>query len=85
MFYKFIIKYLFFTNFISQTHFMYFVLKICSRLQSTLVIAEHNNEKLTPITRHTLTAATKLGGEVSVLVAGTKCGSVSYKGSFKIG
>ncbi|XP_046403397.1 electron transfer flavoprotein subunit alpha, mitochondrial [Ischnura elegans] len=44
------------------------------RFQSTLVIAEHNNEKLSPITLNTLTAAKKLGGEVSVLVAGTKCG-----------
>ncbi|KAJ8879817.1 hypothetical protein PR048_020425 [Dryococelus australis] len=47
------------------------------RLQSTLVIAEHNNEKLLPITQNALTAAKKLGGEVSVLVAGTKCGAVA--------
>uniref|UniRef100_A0A1B6EG33 Electron transfer flavoprotein subunit alpha n=1 Tax=Clastoptera arizonana TaxID=38151 RepID=A0A1B6EG33_9HEMI len=51
--------------------------KVLSRLQSTLIIAEHNNEKLTPITRHALTAATKLGGEISVLVAGSKCGAVA--------
>jgi electron transfer flavoprotein alpha subunit len=44
-----------------------------SRFQSTLVIAEHNNETLTPITRNTLAAASKLGGEVSVLVAGDNC------------
>jgi len=44
------------------------------RLQSTLVIAEHNNEKLTPITQNALTAAKKLGGDITVLVAGTKCG-----------
>ncbi|KAK7865366.1 hypothetical protein R5R35_001856 [Gryllus longicercus] len=47
------------------------------RLQSTLVIAEHNNEKLLPITQNALTAAKQLGGEVSVLVAGTKCGPVA--------
>ncbi|KAK9758694.1 Myelin [Popillia japonica] len=44
------------------------------RLQSTLIIAEHNNEALLPITQNALTAAKKLGGEVTVLVAGTKCG-----------
>lgn len=44
------------------------------RLQSTLVIAEHNDAVLTPITRNAITAAKKLGGEVTVLVAGTKCG-----------
>lgn len=47
------------------------------RFQSTLVIAEHNNEKLLPITQNTISAAKKLGGEISVLVAGTKCGSVA--------
>lgn len=46
------------------------------RLQSTLIIAEHDNEKLATVTRNALTAAKKLGGEVSVLVAGTKVGSV---------
>ncbi|XP_023025826.1 electron transfer flavoprotein subunit alpha wal isoform X2 [Leptinotarsa decemlineata] len=44
------------------------------RFQSTLVIAEHNNEVLSPITQNAITAAEKLGGEVSVLVAGPKCG-----------
>ncbi|XP_022187257.1 electron transfer flavoprotein subunit alpha, mitochondrial [Nilaparvata lugens] len=52
-------------------------IKVSQRLQSTLVIAEHNNENLLPITRHAITAANKLGGEVSVLVAGTKCGPVA--------
>lgn len=47
------------------------------RLQSTLVIAEHNNEKLLPITQNALTAAKQLGGEITVLVAGTKCGPVA--------
>ncbi|XP_028034591.1 electron transfer flavoprotein subunit alpha, mitochondrial [Bombyx mandarina] len=44
------------------------------RLQSTLVLAEHNNEVLSPATQNTLNAAKKIGGDVSVLVAGTKCG-----------
>lgn len=47
------------------------------RFQSTLIIAEHDDEKLNPITLNSLTAAKKLGGEISVLVAGTKCGAVS--------
>lgn len=44
------------------------------RLQSTLVVAEHNNETLSPVTQNALSAAKKIGGEVAVLVAGTKCG-----------
>ncbi|KAK7501629.1 hypothetical protein BaRGS_00007060, partial [Batillaria attramentaria] len=47
------------------------------RCQSTLVIAEHNNEKLTPITLNTVTAANKLGGDVSCIVAGTQCAKVA--------
>jgi len=47
------------------------------RFQSTLVIAEHSNNTLTPITRNAITAAKAIGGDVSVLVAGPKCGPVS--------
>uniref|UniRef100_A0AAQ4QGZ8 Electron transfer flavoprotein subunit alpha n=1 Tax=Gasterosteus aculeatus aculeatus TaxID=481459 RepID=A0AAQ4QGZ8_GASAC len=46
------------------------------KFQSTLVVAEHNNEKLTPITLNAITAASKLGGDVSCLVAGTNCAQV---------
>ncbi|XP_026711814.1 electron transfer flavoprotein subunit alpha, mitochondrial [Athene cunicularia] len=49
------------------------------RFQSTLVIAEHNNEALTPITLNTITAAKRLGGEVSCLVAGTSCDKVAQE------
>ncbi|XP_057320063.1 electron transfer flavoprotein subunit alpha, mitochondrial [Microplitis mediator] len=45
-----------------------------ARLESTLVIAEHNNETLAPITQAALSAAKKIGGDVTVLIAGTKCG-----------
>ncbi|KAL3866566.1 hypothetical protein ACJMK2_043854 [Sinanodonta woodiana] len=45
------------------------------RFKSTLVIVEHDNQKLIPITLNTITAASKLG-EVSCLVAGTKCTKV---------
>jgi len=48
---------------------------------STLVVAEHNNESLLPITQNALTAAGKVGGEISVLVAGTKCSSVAEQAS----
>jgi len=46
------------------------------RLQSTLVIAEHDNNQLTPITLNAITAAKQLGGEVSCLVAGSQCANV---------
>uniref|UniRef100_A0A674PRP3 Electron transfer flavoprotein subunit alpha n=1 Tax=Takifugu rubripes TaxID=31033 RepID=A0A674PRP3_TAKRU len=49
---------------------------LLQRFQSTLVVAEHNNDKLTPITLSAITAASKLGGEVSCLVAGTNCTKV---------
>lgn len=47
------------------------------RLQSTLIVAEHNNEAISAVTQNTISAAKKIGGEVSVLVAGTKCGPVA--------
>ncbi|XP_061534123.1 electron transfer flavoprotein subunit alpha, mitochondrial [Phycodurus eques] len=49
---------------------------VLQRFQSTLVVAEHNNDKLTPITLNAISAASKLGGEVSCLVAGTNCTKV---------
>lgn len=49
---------------------------LAHRFQSTLVVAEHNNDKLSPITLNAITAAKKVGGSVSCLVAGTKCASV---------
>lgn len=47
------------------------------RAKSTLVVAEHNNSELNAVTLNTITAATKIGGDVTVLVAGTKCGPAS--------
>uniref|UniRef100_U5EIM4 Electron transfer flavoprotein subunit alpha n=1 Tax=Corethrella appendiculata TaxID=1370023 RepID=U5EIM4_9DIPT len=43
-----------------------------TRFQSTLVIAEHNNQNLLPITANAVGAAKKIGGDVTVLVAGTQ-------------
>ncbi|XP_077683742.1 electron transfer flavoprotein subunit alpha, mitochondrial isoform X3 [Eretmochelys imbricata] len=50
---------------------------LLQRFQSTLVITEHTNESLTPITLNAITAAKQLGGEVSCLVAGTNCDKVA--------
>ncbi|KAM8860678.1 electron transfer flavoprotein subunit alpha, mitochondrial [Synchiropus picturatus] len=50
---------------------------LLQRFQSTLVVAEHNDDKLTPITLNAITAANKLGGDVSCLVAGANCGKVA--------
>ena len=44
---------------------------------STLVLAEHDNADLKDATLATITAATQLGGDVHVLVAGAGCGSVA--------
>ena len=43
---------------------------------STLVIAEHDNAALKPATLNTVTAATGLGGDIAVLVAGHGCAAV---------
>jgi electron transfer flavoprotein alpha subunit len=44
---------------------------------SILVIAEHDNAELKPATHNTVAAASELGGDVHVLVAGSGCGAVS--------
>lgn len=51
--------------------------KVLLRNQSTLIIAEHNNESIHAINKSVLTAASKIGGDVSVLVAGNKCGKAA--------
>jgi electron transfer flavoprotein alpha subunit len=38
-----------------------------------LVIAEHDNRSVKPATRNAVTAAGKLGGDITVLVAGSNC------------
>uniref|UniRef100_A0A8C7UIL6 Electron transfer flavoprotein subunit alpha n=1 Tax=Oncorhynchus mykiss TaxID=8022 RepID=A0A8C7UIL6_ONCMY len=58
---------------------------ILPRFQSTLVVAEHNNDKLTPITLSAITAAKKLGGDVPCLVAGTDCAKVAQEVSKVLG
>jgi len=46
---------------------------VLSRLQSTLVFIEHDGKSVSPVSRNALTAAKKLGGEISCIVAGPKC------------
>eukprot|EP00455_Lapot_gusevi_P007135 TRINITY_DN1305_c0_g1_i1.p1 TRINITY_DN1305_c0_g1~~TRINITY_DN1305_c0_g1_i1.p1 ORF type:complete len:345 (+),score=133.66 TRINITY_DN1305_c0_g1_i1:52-1086(+) len=48
-----------------------------SSSNSVLVLAEHDNQKLSDVTLSAVTAAKKLGGNVSVLVAGASCNSVA--------
>nr|XP_020663719.1 electron transfer flavoprotein subunit alpha, mitochondrial [Pogona vitticeps] len=55
------------------------VVSLLHRFQSTLVIAEHANESLTPITLNAIGAAKRLGGEVSCLVAGNNCEKVAQE------
>ncbi|VDM60768.1 unnamed protein product [Angiostrongylus costaricensis] len=49
----------------------------CSRFGSTLVIAEHDDTTLTPITLNAITAAGKLGDDVAVLVTGANASKVA--------
>ena len=40
---------------------------------AVLVLADHDNASLKSATLHTVAAATRLGGDVHVLVAGARC------------
>ncbi len=44
---------------------------------SILVVAEHDNQTLNAATRNTVTAASQIGGDVAVLVAGHDCAAVA--------
>ncbi|GAB1260309.1 MAG: FAD-binding protein [Neptuniibacter sp.] len=46
-----------------------------------LVIAEHDNSTLKGATLNAVTAATQMGGDVHLLVAGANCGAVSEAGA----
>ena len=52
--------------------FIFQVTTTTPRLQSTLVIADSNDDRLLPITLNTLTAAKQIGNPITCLVAGTK-------------
>jgi electron transfer flavoprotein alpha subunit len=44
---------------------------------STLVVAEHDNNSLSPATLNTVAAAQALGGDIDILVAGANCGAAA--------
>jgi len=46
-------------------------------MTTALILAEHDNRGLAKGTLHAVTAATKLGGDVHLLVAGHECGDVA--------
>ncbi|MCP3867771.1 MAG: electron transfer flavoprotein subunit alpha/FixB family protein [Gammaproteobacteria bacterium] len=46
-----------------------------------LVIAEHDNEQLKPSTLNTVAAASQVGGDIHLLVAGHNCASVADSGA----
>ena len=48
---------------------------------SSLIVAEHSNSTLSPATGKSLAAATALGGEVHVLVAGSNCAAAAEAAS----
>ncbi|KAK6727237.1 hypothetical protein RB195_005133 [Necator americanus] len=50
---------------------------VASRLSSTLVIAEHDDVNLAPITLNAITAAGKLGNDISVLITGANASKVA--------
>lgn len=47
----------------------------------TLVVAEHDNQALRPVTLNVLAAALEIGGEIDLLVAGQDCGAVAEAGA----
>jgi electron transfer flavoprotein alpha subunit len=44
---------------------------------TTLVVAEHDNQSITPATLNAVTAAVKIGGPIHVLVAGSNCAAAA--------
>ena len=42
-----------------------------------MVLVEHNGKSVLPVTKHAITAAKKVGGEISCLVAGPEVGPVA--------
>ena len=40
---------------------------------SILILAEHNNSEIASATLNTITAASQIGGDIHVLIAGSNC------------
>jgi len=66
----------FFVVFIEALVVIFQIFRIYKRLQSSLVIAEQSENKLTPVTLNAITASKQLGGNITCLVAGTSCSKV---------
>ena len=43
---------------------------------SILILCDHENGQLSPVTLNTITAATQIGGDIDLLVAGDASGNV---------
>ncbi len=52
---------------------------------SILVIAEHDNAVLKAATLNTITAASQLGGDIAILVAGHQCNAVAQAAAQVVG
>ncbi len=50
-----------------------------------LILAEHDNQKLRPATLSAVTAATQIGGEITLLVAGKDCGAAALTAAQVLG
>ena len=50
--------------------------QVTIRNASTLVLVEHNGDKVAAITYNAISAATQIGGSVSALVVGPDCSKV---------
>uniref|UniRef100_A0A8D8RAT1 Electron transfer flavoprotein subunit alpha n=1 Tax=Cacopsylla melanoneura TaxID=428564 RepID=A0A8D8RAT1_9HEMI len=53
--------------------------QIAARFESTIILGEHVDGKLCASTLSAITAAKKIGGDISVLVAGNKIGDVAQQ------
>ena len=70
-------EFLQFTTMLSLRPALIRPLSSLSRPASTLVLAEHDNASLSPVTLNAITAANTIGGDITCLVAGSKCGEVA--------
>ena len=61
----------------SKTPFLRYLSTTGARFNSTLVIAEHDDSKLSGVTLNAITAAHKIGHDISVLVAGANSEKVA--------
>ncbi|MEQ8508719.1 MAG: FAD-binding protein [Rhodospirillaceae bacterium] len=52
---------------------------------TSLVIAEHDNKDLKPSTLTTITAASQIGGDIHILIAGSNCAAVAEQAAKIVG